>query len=98
MAKHYHWNSREMAQYYEGKKDKKKARQSLCEITGYPMLVVREALRFEGLIRPSELDELPGLAVNERIMFLKEHGYSRTATANFLGMRYDVVQPVYDGV
>ena len=98
MGKHYRWNSQEMAKFYDSKKDKKKARESLCDITGYPMLVVREALRFEGFLRPSELDVLPGLGMNEQIMFLKAHGFSKTATASFLGQRYDIVKPIYDGV
>ena len=90
----YRWNSFEMAKYYRKQLNKEQAMDRLVDITGYPMIVVREALRYEGIIRPSDLDVLPGMVQKEQILFLKRLGYSITRTSEFLGIRYGIVKEI----
>lgn len=85
------YNAEEIAIFYRDYPDKGEALELLCDMTGYSVLVVREILRYKGLLKPSELDALPGMDLYEQISFLLSLRYKKERIMRYLGCSSDVV-------
>lgn len=86
MKRPSNYTSEDIAIFYRDYPNKKEALNMLCDMTGYPGIVIREILRFKGHIKPAPEDVLPNMGRYEQIVWLWEHRYSIKETARYLGI------------
>lgn len=80
------YTSEDIAIFYRDYPDKAEAFDLLCDMTGYPGMVLREILRFKRVAEPAPEDVLPGMERYDQIIWLWEHGYSIAKSAGYLGI------------
>lgn len=81
----------EISMLYREAKDKDDCLDLLCDLTGYSMMTIMEILRFEGLVKDSEIEPIAGMELYDQVVYLWNKKWKNTRISRYLGCDMNVI-------